>query len=297
MELQFERFVSLKDKHALGFRITIRPFNRGVTVRIASGIDGRVTNSGTQHFHEAGKNRSDSRIMEYCTITGESRVHVAQYMGHRLYLDGKELNGIKVPVMKRRYAGMEAVVEIPEGQILTVDKLCSVFTSRDPEAAENEKLWKTTERGRQEAISYVEAGYDVLLQRSRKVWKNYWSKNDVIICGSSDFDQLAVRFALYHLNIMTNREDDRVSIGSKGLSGDGHEGHYFWDTGEKASRERIPRHTATVTASRYHHPGTRIPALIHRTAYLPGTRNPRIRLSTMILLYKLLKIMAESCAI
>ena len=230
VELEFERFVSLEDKHALCFRTTIRPFNRSMTVRIQSGIDGRVTNSGTQHFHEAGQNHSDSRIMEYCTMTGESRVHVAQYMGHRLYLNGKEFKAVKVPVMGRRYAGMETTVEIPQGNILIIDKICSVFTSRDPEAAENEKLWKTTERGRQEAVRYVERGYDVLLGRSRKAWKSYWNKNDVIIRGKSDFDQLAVRFALYHLNIMANREDDRVSIGAKGLSGDGHEGHYFWDS-------------------------------------------------------------------
>lgn len=229
VELGFERFVSLEEKHVLAFRTTVRPFNRSVTVRIASGIDGRVTNGGTQHFHEAGKNRSDDRIMEYCSTTGESRVIVAQYMGHRLYLNGNEFKATKVPVMERRYAGMETTVEIPEGQILIIDKICSVFTSRDPEAAENEKLWTTTERGRQAAIGYVEAGYDMLLMQSRKAWKNYWNKNDVIIRGSSDFDQLAVRFALYHLNIMANREDDRVSIGAMGLTGEGHEGHYFWD--------------------------------------------------------------------
>jgi trehalose/maltose hydrolase-like predicted phosphorylase len=39
-----------------------------------------------------------------------------------------------------------------------------------------------------------------------------------------------VRFALYHLQIMVRREDNRVGIGAKALSGEGYKGHSFWDT-------------------------------------------------------------------
>lgn len=39
-----------------------------------------------------------------------------------------------------------------------------------------------------------------------------------------------MRFALYHLQIMVRREDNRVGIGAKALSGEGYKGHSFWDT-------------------------------------------------------------------
>ena len=39
-----------------------------------------------------------------------------------------------------------------------------------------------------------------------------------------------MRFALYHLNIMIKRDDDRVGIGAKGMTGEGYKGHSFWDT-------------------------------------------------------------------
>lgn len=229
-ELTFERFVSMADRHALGFRVEIKPYNRNVTVRIASGIDGRVTNNGTQHFHEGGKYNPENRLMEYYTRTGESGIHVMQCFGHRLFLEGAEIRPFKRPVMERRYAGMKTEVDVSIGQTLVIDKICAVFTSRDIEASEGEILWKTSERGRKIALGYVESGYDILKKRNQKEWKQYWNKTDILIRGRHDYDQLAVRFALYHLNIMADRQDDRVGIGAKGLSGDGHEGHSFWDT-------------------------------------------------------------------
>ncbi len=48
--------------------------------------------------------------------------------------------------------------------------------------------------------------------------------------SDDSFDQLGMRFALYHLNIMIKRDDDRVGIGAKGMTGEGYKGHSFWDT-------------------------------------------------------------------
>ena len=67
-------------------------------------------------------------------------------------------------------------------------------------------------------------------KRSQKEWKKYWDKTDILISGNDDYDQLAIRYALYHLHIMANRDDDRDGIGAKGLSGDGYGGHNLWDT-------------------------------------------------------------------
>lgn len=265
-ELMFERFVSMADRHALGFRIKIKPYNRNVTVRIASGIDGRVTNNGTQHFHEGGKYNPENRLMEYYTRTGESGIHVMQCFGHRLFLEEMEIRPFKRPVMERRYAGMKTEVDVPMGQTLVVDKICAVFTSRDMEAAEGEKIWETSERGRKIALRYVESGYDFLKKRNHKEWKQYWNKTDILIRSRNDYDQLAVRFALYHLNIMADRQDDRAGIGAKGLSGEGHEGHSFWDT----EMFLIPFYLLTD-------PEEARKLLIYRGKSLPGARDKAYR--------------------
>ena len=42
-------------------------------------------------------------------------------------------------------------------------------------------------------------GYEGLKQESTEKWKKYWEESDIQIQGDADFDQLAIRFALYHL--------------------------------------------------------------------------------------------------
>ena len=229
VELIFERFVSLADKHVIASRVEIKPYNRNVKIRIVSGIDGRVTNSGTQHFHEVEQRNLGNRLMEYHTVTGESRIHVLQYFGHQLSLSGAEIHPRKIPIIERRYVGMMTEVEVPMRETLVVDKICSVFTDRDPGAG-REKPWDTSARGSKKTLKYLERGYDALKKRSHKEWKTFWNKNDITIRSENDYDQLAIRFAMYHLHIMADRADDTVGIGAKGLTGEQYKGHSFWDT-------------------------------------------------------------------
>ena len=228
-EFFFERFVSLADKHVIAARVRILPYHRNVKVKIISGINGRMTNSGTQHFHEVETRMHKEKMMEYHTVTGESKIHVLQYSGHRFALNGSPIHPKKTPLIGQRYATIKTEVEVPAGESFVVDKICTVFTDRDP-GAEGEKAWDTCSRGRKKTLEYLEAGYDVLKKRSQKEWKTFWNRNDILIRGEDDYDQLAIRFALYHLNIMADREDDTVGIGAKGLTGEDFKGHCFWDT-------------------------------------------------------------------
>ena len=53
---------------------------------------------------------------------------------------------------------------------------------------------------------------------------------DIEIESKNPYDQLAIRFAQYHLLNMAPKHDSRYGIGAKGLSGEGYKGHSFWDT-------------------------------------------------------------------
>ncbi|MDD3705431.1 MAG: glycosyl hydrolase family 65 protein [Clostridiaceae bacterium] len=57
---------------------------------------------------------------------------------------------------------------------------------------------------------------------------SYWMHSDIIIEGNSKH-QAAIRFMLYHL-VQSIGTDGFSSVSAKGLSGEGYEGHYFWDT-------------------------------------------------------------------
>ena len=51
-EFEFRRFVSLSDQHLIASTFSIRSLTHEVTIEIKSGINGQVSNSGAQHFHE-----------------------------------------------------------------------------------------------------------------------------------------------------------------------------------------------------------------------------------------------------
>ena len=72
-------------------------------------------------------------------------------------------------------------------------------------------------------------GWRAVLAAHEAAWDARWIASDILIEGD-DESQQALRFAVYHLTSAANPEDDRVSIGARGLTGDAYLGHVFWDT-------------------------------------------------------------------
>ncbi len=79
------------------------------------------------------------------------------------------------------------------------------------------------------AEAAARVGYDLLFAPHCREWAARWSRCDVRIWGP-DYDQFGIRFAMFHMLVCAPDTDDRVSIGAKGLHGEGYRGHVFWDT-------------------------------------------------------------------
>ncbi|HWQ30773.1 MAG TPA: glycosyl hydrolase family 65 protein, partial [Negativicutes bacterium] len=73
-----------------------------------------------------------------------------------------------------------------------------------------------------------EAGYEIIKKEQSNFLYDYWDRADVEIKGDLSLQQ-AIRFNLFHLLQAVGR-DGRTNICAKGLTGEGYEGHYFWDT-------------------------------------------------------------------
>lgn len=231
--LCFARMVSMADEHVAAARLEIEPLDGPVQVQLLSGIDGTVSNSGAQHFCEGDKRIYDNRYLEMVSRTVESDVTAALCTTHRFLVDGQETAPELLPIIDRRRIQVSARITLEKGQKLTVEKLSAVHTSRDrsyigggqeavPLMVKEDALRKVKELHKR--------GYRLLLEDSRKVWAGIWEREDVRISSINEFDQLAVRFAVYHLNIMVKKDDNRVGIGAKALTGEGYKGHSFWDT-------------------------------------------------------------------
>ncbi len=219
----FKRFVSLKDEHLLAAKVEITALDSSANIRIESGIDGRVSNTGAQHFLEGQKRIYNQTVLEMRSITTQSKVECCLHTAHRYFIDGAVAAPVLLPMIDRRIISMQATAEMQKGQTVTIEKISSVHTTRDQDPI-------SSELAREKLQAALEMGYDALFNLSAAAWHALWEKIDIKVESAREYDQLAIRFALYHLNIMVKKDDDRVGIAAKGLTGEGYKGHSFWDT-------------------------------------------------------------------
>ncbi len=73
----------------------------------------------------------------------------------------------------------------------------------------------------------AESGWDVLCAEQREYLADFWHRADVELDGDDEIQQ-AVRFGMFHVLQAGARAEGRP-IPAKGLSGNGYDGHTFWD--------------------------------------------------------------------
>jgi len=221
VELNFERFASLADEHVLGLRCQLTPVDFDGSIQIQVSINGYPENQGFNHWErlDQGDTPFSSRARErgiwLHVRTRNSRIELG--MAAVLKLSGVEaaLEFTSIP----GYPTLETTFSVSAGQTVTLEKMVTVFTSREvkaPAQAARDKLAELPT-------------YSVLLHAHEQAWAEVWQQSDVAIEGDTTA-QLAVRYNLFQMLISAPRHDDRVSIPAKTLSGFGYRGHVFWDT-------------------------------------------------------------------
>jgi hypothetical glycosyl hydrolase len=230
-ELTFRRFVSLKNLHLIGMKVEIKPLDGDAHIHITSGINGQMTNSGAQHFHEGEKRIFDKKYLQLIQTTTESKIDFVVNAVHRYIIDGKEVEKEPRMAIDRRKVFIQVAFDVKRGETLTFEKLANVYTSRD-RAYDHDAY--SLDVMREDALNDLKEeakkGYDVLFSENVSEWKKRWEQMNITIESENEFDQLAIRFAHYHLIIMTPAHDARFGVAAKGLTGEGYKGHSFWDT-------------------------------------------------------------------
>ena len=83
---------------------------------------------------------------------------------------------------------------------------------------------------KEELAAACEAGYDGLKEKQRESLRRFWESADIQIRGAeSDALIQGLHFNLFHI-FQSALRGGKQGMGAKGLSGEGYEGHYFWDT-------------------------------------------------------------------
>jgi alpha,alpha-trehalose phosphorylase len=151
--------------------------------------------------------------------TRESGLRVAAAMDHEVTGPDK----LKASSEATEDIGRTTVItRLEPGQTLTIVKyLAYGWSSRRSQPALHDQV-----RAALAAARYT--GWDGLLAEQREYLDRFWETADIEIDGDAELQQ-AVRFAVFHV-LQAGARAERRAIGAKGLTGEGYDGHTFWDT-------------------------------------------------------------------
>lgn len=230
VRMTFRRVVSLCHRHTIAQKVTVCA-DGPIELQMRSGIDGGVTNSGYQHLSVLNKRFYDGRILQANYRTTQSQIMVSLSTMYHILVDGQRVTE-QFPgrvEMDSRGIYMNYRIHLEAGRKLDIEKISTVYTDRDLEFSDG--AGAPEEYGRTELLREADKGYSGIRAESAGKWqRDVWDRQDIKIISEHPVDQLAVRFAIFHMVMMTPGHDNRMNIGAKALSGEGYKGHTFWDT-------------------------------------------------------------------
>ncbi len=224
-EFLFERVVSLHDLHLIAARATIR-FLSDCTFAVEAGIEG-TSRIGDPHFHlvQAGQR---GELLQYVEQTNQSGISFVLTSVCEMKVNELVQKSAFKQDEQNIYQCYQ--VNVKQGDTVVVEKRSNVYTTRDLQT-QNLSVTALADYAASCLQGYESFSFNKIAQASADAWDTkVWSMKDVQIDTQNQIDQLALRFAVYHLTVMSPVHDNRMNIGAKGLSGMGYRGHSFWDT-------------------------------------------------------------------
>ena len=245
LELEVERLVSFTRPEAAAISYSFKLCGRGAKVAIISEL-----NLDSENLKAAHDPRVGSKLADGCLSVRSSSVSVEEGC------DGDDAHGIALGSVGTRNTRLGAtcgaltkigagvsgrlgahVRSARQGGNLQVLFLADVAADQavniqkylvysGPVAAGDGSRCETWVRERLNDLAGV--GFAGLAREQAAYLAGFWEAADIVIDGDPALQQ-AARFNVYHI-LQSAGKDGRSSMAAKGLSGEGYEGHYFWDT-------------------------------------------------------------------
>jgi len=224
------RIVSMHDPHVAGIEWTLKPENWSGEIIISSGIDGSATNNGVARYRDLNGNHLEvndrgtlnNNDFYLLSATKQSKMQVAQAARTIVSMNGNENLGKRKNIQKNQYIGQEIQLQCEKRKPVNIEKLVSVYTSKDFAVSDPLTEAKTK-------LSRLE-NFKTLLEKHVVTWSQIWDKSDLdLLTGSQN--QLILRLHIFHLyqTVSHNSIDLDIGVPSRGWHGEAYRGHIFWD--------------------------------------------------------------------
>ena len=233
-KIEIKRLVSFAKKNIMTIRYQVTPLNYSGTIEFISKLQGNVENHTRKtnpivDYGPFGRKLSPEKIVTDCDEiyyqgkTEISKLTIACGSSHNVSLEACDNKNI---LWESQVDELEAIVrtamEVAQGEQICLDKYMVYTSSLDFPVEQLETfVKKLLKEAKNEGYLYFE--------ETQKAYMNsFWKTAQIEIKGNDELQQ-GLHFNLFHI-LQSAGRDGRTGMGAKGLSGEGYEGHYFWDT-------------------------------------------------------------------
>jgi alpha,alpha-trehalase len=225
------RFTSMADSHLAALDTTIHAYDWSGRVEFRSALDGDVENAGVERYADlAGRHLEapeldevDPDTIRLRTRTNQSQVLIALAARTWTCTGGERAEEQRrLVVAEQGTIGHEIAVELERGASVSLEKVVSLYTSRDP---------ASSEPGADAARALERAGtFRELLEAHAVHLDNAWRRLGVAL-EDEERTSFILNLHVFHLmqTVSGNVADLDVGVPARGLHGEAYRGHIFWD--------------------------------------------------------------------
>ncbi|NLC71810.1 MAG: glycoside hydrolase family 65 protein [Desulfuromonadaceae bacterium] len=229
--LKERRLVHQKWPHLGAQSVTLIAENWAGEVEFESALDGRVANAGVQRYRELN-NRHLIPVENICpheriaclkVRTSQSGITLAQGLRTRVFKNGKLDRQPPATIDEPGYAAHRFVLELAAGEEVRIEKVVSLYTSRD---------WAVAECGEAAVLAVSRAvDFEELADHQERAWRHIWQRFAIDVEGNGPETVMILRLHLFHLlqTVSIHSIDLDVGVPARGWHGEAYRGHIFWD--------------------------------------------------------------------
>ena len=231
VQLTQRRFVSMRDPHLAGLETTLVAENFSGRLELHSALDGTVRNSGVEryasladrHLEALGTDGVGDDIISLDVQTTQSHVRIAEAARTRVYREGRRLAVEHEHIEREGYIASQYAFDVEAGEETTVEKIVSLFTSRDTGISEPGEEARSR-------LARTAGDFDELLRRHAMSWRQLWARTRIEL-GTDGSLARVLHLHLFHLlqTVSNNTLGLDVGVPARGLHGEAYRGHIFWD--------------------------------------------------------------------
>lgn len=225
LRLRFRRFISFQTKELYAMNVQVEALSSVDELKVVSVVDGDVSNFVDPNDPRVASGHA--KRLEIVDVRNEEQYSTVKLKTYESKLEVACVTKTQINALDFEYESnvfdykVEEVYTVKGEQYIDFTKY-NVYT--DTRRHEGDVV----HAGKSVIQTIERESFEDLLEVQKKYMDQFWSQSDIIIKGDADLQQ-GLRFNLYHL-LQSSGKDSVSNISAKGLSGEGYEGHYFWDT-------------------------------------------------------------------